>query len=303
MQLNTTQGGNTVLGLSGRAGEVYAVTDWELLRSTGGAFNPVPLTSLSGGTPALRAVYVTADGAVFVLAQREAFWCKANCTGGGAAFSSAQLSAANDGVALCGSSANRVFAVFEDRNQFNRAMLWAYDGSIWRNVSVNLGLDEPGSCAITTSGLVVIAAEGGVILYDPALASSTVVHPDVPPLTSSQAAVQRWYATATTGEELWVLGQSRRSLHRNGAGAWGYYDPNEVAQIHYAVALISDTEIYGAGGSTSETALRRFDGTRWSLGPSLNSVNSVRSAFVAGPNLIYFGGFNNLAPAIDRLTR
>jgi len=196
-----------------------------------------------------------------------------------------------------------VFAVFEDRNEYNRAMLWAYDGDIWRNTSVNLGLSEPGSCALTASGKVVIAAEGGVILYDDAGGSSMVLHPDVPPLTSSQAANHRWYATVTRGEEIWVLGQSRRSLHRDAAGTWAFYNPNEAAQIHYAVALISANEIYGAGGSTPETALRRFDGTTWSLGPSLSTVQSVRAVYVAGPNLIYFGGFDRLVPAIDRLTR
>lgn len=301
--LQRTLSGNTVLALAGREGEVYAVTELELLRSTGGTFTSVPLTSLTGSAPSMRSVYVTDDGAVFVLAQREVFWCKSGCATGGTAFSSAQLAANDDGVSLCGQSKNRVFAVFMDRNDFNRTMLWDYDGDIWRNTSINLGLSDPGDCSVTASGELIVPARGGVILYDHHTGSSTVVHPDVPPLSTGEAAGQYWFTSAVLGDEVWALGDFRRSVHRGADGGWALFNPNEASSKHYAVALISANEIYGAGGTTPQTALRKFDGVSWSNGPSLAGVAHVKAAFVAGPNVIYFGGSQGLNPVIDRLTR
>ena len=110
-----TARGNVVQGVSGAGSEVYLVTDFELFRSSGGAFEAVPLDSKAGPGiyPSMRGLYVAPNGAVFAVAQGEIFVCSGNCADGGVAFTTTTpLATTKQGRAMCGDSATRVFAVF-----------------------------------------------------------------------------------------------------------------------------------------------------------------------------------------------
>ncbi len=297
VSLPATQG-NTVLGLSGRAGEIYAVTDYELFRSSGGGFGHVPLTSLGAGYPSMNSVSVAPDGAVFVLAQKELFTCRTGCAAGGAAFTSFLPSSTDDGVALCGQSSSLVYAVFVNRSTSGNSSLRKYDGTGWAVVATDLNLDEPRRCAVTASGAVAITGRGGVVVFDQG--TGVLNHPDDGVLPSGDSTTMNWYGIAAVGEELWAGGVFLRSSHRSAGGSWAFINDTASA-IFFGISAASTTEVYAVGGQGK--VLKHFEGSAWSVVQASGNVQLGRSVFVVSPTLIYVGGSNGNTPAIDRFTR
>src|SRR5207247_8947 len=69
--------GSYIAGISGRAGEIYAISDATdgLFRSTGGGFSAIVGSGLAYG----RSIYVASDGSVFPAGQRMLGVCRSNC--------------------------------------------------------------------------------------------------------------------------------------------------------------------------------------------------------------------------------
>ncbi len=290
--------GNTVLSLSGRDSEVYAVTDDELFRSTGAAFTDVPLTSLGGSLPSMRSLWVAPDGAVFVLAQRELFTCRSGCPAGGAAFTSFVPSLTDDGVALCGQSSTKVFAVFVNRSTNGVSSLRQYDGATWSPVVNDLALPEPRGCAVMASGAVAITGRGAVVVYGQGTA--TINHPDNGMLQTNEANTTNWYGATAVGDEVWVGGYSLRSSHRLANGSWAFIN-DASSSVLFGLSSFGAAEVYAVGGQGR--LLRHFEGSSWSVVPASGTVQVARSVFVESPKRIYVGGSNGTKPAIDRFTR
>ena len=300
MALSVTRGDN-VLGISGRAGEVYAVTEHDLLRSTGtDPFTVVRLPTVTNG-PVLVDVHVMADGSVFVLGKREVFTCRNGCAAGMAAFTVFTLP--QSAYSLCGAASGHVSVVTDDGTVYSRAMLWAYDGTSWAQVSNNLGVQYPAKCADTNAGEVVVAAMGGIAFS--LNGATTVASPELYPLSKNEAEHHNWYSVATLGAEVWVGGSYLRSLHRDPSGTWSFFNDSVPVSTIKDVIAVSPTEVYSGGtNDRAGIAIHRFDGTKWVDGPDLVTLTNVSALYSPSPNVLYVGGSTSEGdPAIERLTR
>ena len=293
----------TITGLSGRGdSEFYAVTEHELLRSTGGELTPVRLPNI-GTDPFLIGVYEASDGSVFILARSQIFTCRTGCAAGLTAFTAITPGSALVGVAICGRSPSEVSAVFEDGSSYHRAVLWQYAGTAWAQVSNDLGVGSPQACAVSaTTGEVLVAGQGGIASFKSG--ASTVARPNLYPLSQLESERQYWSSVAVLGTEVWVGGDSLRTLQRKPSGDWVFRSRNEAVSNDITMAAMSPTEVYAGGSERDGTPLRTFNGTTWVSGPMPRSVSLPVSLFIAGPKLMFCGGSStDHAAAVDRFTR
>jgi hypothetical protein len=295
--LPTSNSSGYVTGISGRTGEVYATTDGSLLlRSAGGAFAEVLGAGLSYGA----GVYVAGDGSVFPAGQRQLGVCRSACDLG-TSYSYTPVDISLTVKAVCGDSATNVYAAIEDSS--NTARLWHYDGNMWASAVGNLGIDYPRSCAMLPDHTVAVAGQTKVVFY---LNGLTIPEQaaTVPPLTQSEADFQQWYGLGATATKLFAVGQSRRISMRTAPDMWSLTTFSGASDALYAIGAVSETEVYAGGSHSGNTAVRFFNGSNWSNGPELPTINHVRTIFVASPAEIFFGGTDgNGKPAIDKAFR
>ena len=292
-----TMNGAYMAGISGRSGEIYAVSDSNgLFRSTGGGFTEITGTGLTSG----RGVWVAPDGAVFPVSQRQLGSCMSNCST--AASYTLQPVVNVDVQAVCGVSSSNVFAVTEDIN--DNAQLWQWNGSTWTNTVLNLSVRFPRACTVLSDGTVAVAGTKSVAFH---LNGLTTVEEaaTVPPLTTSEQTGHQWYGLGLAGSKLWAIGFLRRVSVRNAPNSWLTTTFVNAASAGYVIGGPSENEVYaGAGNRENTVTLRRFNGSMWTNMPELPTVISIRSMFVAGPNEIYFGGGDSAGnPAVDKAFR
>lgn len=292
-----TTTGDYIVGIGGRSGEVYAVSDVsQLFRSTGGTFTEIPNTGFMGTG---KGVYVAPDGAVFPVSQRQLGSCLTNCTAG-TSYTFQPTATSFDVEAVCGRSSSDVYAIIEDVS-FN-AQLYKWSGTMWMNIVNNLGVKYPRACVVLSDGTVAVAGERAVAFH---LNGVTTVETagSVPPLTTAEAQTQQWYGIGLAGSKLWVSGYARRVSVRNGVDTWETTLGGGSFATAWAIGGTSEKEVLFGGSAASGITVRRFDGTMWRDVPALPTITSVRSMFVAGPNEIYFGGTDGTNPAIDKAFR
>lgn len=291
-------GGAFIAGISGRPGELYAVSDVNanaLFRSTGGAFTEVGTNLVSG-----RGVYVASDGSVFPVGARQLGSCRTSCSSPG----SYTFQAVSDTVqAVCGDSATNVYAAVEVISG-SVASLWRWGGSSWSQVVPNLGITQPRACAVLADGRVVVAGGSEVATWD-GMVTSAVEAATSPPLTSSELLGHMWYGIAAVGSRRFVVGYyGRISMFSGGAWTMAPVTGTTGPGTYFAVGGPSENEVFAGGGPIQGAILRRFDGQTWSMAPNPPTVLNVRSIYVAGPNEIWLGGHGmNNDPAIDKLYR
>lgn len=288
--------GTAMTAISGRPGEVYAISDGNgLFRSTGAGFTEILGLPLTGGG---KGIYVASDGAVFPATVRQLGACMANCTVAG---SYTFTTAMNNVEAVCGESSSSVYAVTQDVSIV--AGLWRWNGMTWSSIVTNLGVRYPRACVVLPGGSVAIAAEKSIAFHDNGITTVETAATS-PPLTTGEANIHQWYGIGLGGSRLLAVGQNRRISTRTGVDTWAMTTFMGAFGTLHAVGGVYDNEVFAAGTSENSTVLRFFNGTAWSNAPTLPTVTSVRAMYVAGPNEIYFGGVDtNSNPTVDKAFR
>ncbi len=289
--------GDYIVGISGRSGETYAISDVaHLFLSTGGGFTQILNTGLTGTG---KGVYVASNGAVFPVTQRQLGSCLSNCTMG-SSYTVQATATSVDVEAVCGRSETEVYAVIEDIS-FN-AQLWKWSGTMWTNMVNNLGVRYPRACVVLSDGTVAVAGQTSVAFH---LNGITTVETaaTVPPLTNNESQSHQWYTLGLAGSKLWAGGYYRRVSVRNGVDTWQLTTFMSTFATTWAIGGVTETEVLAGGTAEGGITVRRFDGAMWRDLPALPTITSVRSMFVAGPNEIYLGGTDGTNPAIDKAFR
>lgn len=286
-----------VFGVSGRPGEVYAVTTYKLFRSTGGGFSEVSgLTSVS-----ISDVFVGPDGAVFVLTDAFLYVCQSGCDLA-SNYQSVDLPSGSS-IAMCGRSSSAVYLVREPPST-HTGVLYQWNGQAVVKVASNLGVDFPGVCALLADDTVAVPSLGAIAFYKNG--STGVERPKLtPPLTQMEADQQRWYSVAVAGSTVHFVGEGARGLRRSAPDTYDFFDPiPATSQELYAVAALSPTELYAGGIGSSGGPLRVFKNNAWVVAPALPSVRSIASMWAADANTLYIAGSDaNGELAIDRGVR
>ncbi len=291
LSITSTSSDNSffVRGISGRAGEVYAIaSSGHVLRATGAGFSEVARPATSGNS-----IYVAPDGAVFVSFSRQIGHCLSDCATTPANYRLTQIGFSEDMVAVCGTTSSNVYMV-GNRDTGVIGVLYQWNGTQWSKVSNNLGLSGPHACAINPDGTLFIAGERDVVRWQGGGATNETASLDLTVIPN--VSVQSWNGIWTDPSGLaFAVGDGNRVLKRNTTGVWSLFVdpmPSTTSSLR-TVTGPSSGELLAAGFNNTAAMknLQLFNGTEWKAAVAdLPTIKSVYSAFWASPNEIYWGG-------------
>jgi len=288
-----------VIGISGTASALYAVTDLRrLLLATDGVTFTTAIASLPNAPSSL----LVTDGGVFVLSNNTLDRCVPPCNvpGDFVSFSIPSSPAGHRFIGLCGTSANDLLLVGNE--------LGSAPGGLWTRFTggalpapQTIGIDLATGCSAESSqtrwvtGTTRVAATSGSGFTSQGVNLAAF---------SIDPATQRWLASTTVAGTTFVVGTDERIMQRTGT-TWTL--PVNVGSGHWlkGVAGTGPTRVVAVGdrgcSSCADPILVwDFDGVTWRRGPTLRGLTAVR-AVVAVADTIYVAGRGVNRPGIVRL--
>lgn len=293
--------GSGVRAISGNANEMYVATSGgKLFHRVGtGVFTEV--MGLSGG---IYGLWVSPDGKVFLSHFGSLIVCSSGCD----TASNYVATTTDSGQAMlsvCGVSSSEVYAVGQ-RDTANVGVLWKWNGTMWMKVSNDLGITQPGGCAIGSDGTVYIPGRTNISTY--AQSAVTVEMPDLTVLGSG-ATSQLWWGVGVAGNEVFAVGGNHRIIRRGSGGSWSLVvNPVPVESAYFQVVGGPSAGLAAAAGSFpggNGKSLWWWNGSSWAQAMNdIPFINTAQALYVAGPNELYFGGADGAnAPTLVRAKR
>ena len=295
-----------VMSISGAKDNLFAAAQFgKVYRSTDGInFSRVLLLPRN-----LLTVFVASDGAVFLSSGDQLGVCRQPPCTDAASFAWSTPSGADPATfyGLCGDSSTNVYAVGLTTAFNEPGVVARYTGSGWSS-AVPLGINNVRSCWLESSGVLWAAGTEQVTRWTGSFGQAQGADLSALPIPGS---AQQWFDVFGVGGQLHVVGWYETIMSRTAAGSWSLTlnRSSETLPLYFrAVAGLRENEVFAAGHPPTAPGQRmwRWDGTGWSMSPSLPALTEVRSAYaVPTANALYFGGQINPREnaAIVRMTR
>jgi len=290
---STPTSGGAVKGFAESGGAIWAVSEHGyIFRSTGGEFTPLVRLQIDGSNAYVKDFTATPDGTFFVLSTLRLAVCSANCDQQANWTDYATATSAMVLETVCGNASNDVIAVGADSSYTGVAYRW--NGSSFRSVSTNLGLDSPAGCWRDSAGDLVFGARDGVVHYRGGGFSAEPL-----PLVASSVSAQTWRTGAVVGADEVVAGWAKRLAKRVPGGLSLLIDEGSGEFRAMAVPSATEAWVFGGGPSAGASNAWRFDGQRWAkLVPPL-PIYRAHAAFLSSTGALYVGGEDdNFNPVI-----